>query len=215
MFRTKQQILRDLDPARPETVQALIDFHREAFGGYQMVEDGDADATDDKGGDGNAPEDQDDNLNLGEAGKRAIRIERDARKDLERQFAEVKSSLAEALGIKTKDAKSEDVVAELQKQIQDMQHDNLVFRVVTDPKHQITDEGDLELVKACKDEETMRRLATRLAKKADDTSSGTAQGRRFPRQDPNQGRGGGTEGRPTSVAAVRAERKAARAKRNT
>lgn len=228
MHYTKAEILADLDPTRPETIQALIDSHRDAFGGSMMMADGDDDKKVADGAKPDEPADGDKDKDgktgdemLGAGGMKALQAERDARKKLETELQEFKTSqknsqadqtkkLAEALGIKTEDAKPEDMVAELQKQIQDMKHDNLVYRIVTDPKHQITDKDDLELIAAAADEATMRKLAARFAKKKDDPESEKTSTRRFPRQDPNQGRGGSNEGRPTSVAQVMADRAAAR-----
>lgn len=232
MFRTKEQILRDLDPSNPASIQALIDFHRHTFDGF-LMKDGDdgaagggdgkdgkpggdnggdgKDGQDGKAGDGDAP--------LGPAGIKALQAERDARAKLETELKDFKAAqadqskkLAEAFGIKTDDGQSsDDVVTALQKQVQDMQRDNLVYRVVTDPAHPITDADELELIKAVPDEATMRKLAARLHKKADEAPANDRT-RRFPRQDQSQGRGTGADGaKPTSVAQVKADRAAARA----
>lgn len=231
MFRSKAEILRDLDPTNPATIQALINFHRQTFGGV-LMKDGDddkeekdatststdgkaggkgGDATDDKGRDGDKP--------LGAAGLKALQAERDARQQLETELKDFKTAqsdqakkLAEAFGIKSEDAKSsDDVVAALQKQVQDMRHDTLVYRVAAD--HKITDADDLDLIKGVADETAMRKLAARLGKKSDDDETDDKDkrlGRRLPREDSSQGRGGGDGARPASVAQVMADRAAAR-----
>lgn len=237
MFRDKAAILANLDPYDPATIQELINFHRATFGGFSMnatppevpaageaskPAEGEAGAvkpTDESG----EPKPTDDPL--GPGGLKALQAEREARQKIEKELREFKDGqveqakkLAEALGIKTEGAKPEDAVTELQKQIQQMQRDNLVYRIATDPAHVITDKDDLELIKLATDEEQMRKLATRLAKKAE-AETEQKPGRRFPKQDTSQGRGSGSEGRATSVEQVRREREAARAakqqKRNT
>jgi hypothetical protein len=232
MFRTKTEILRDLDPRNPATIQALIDFHRQEFGGFAM-KDGDANSQDgadakpgqdDKAAGGNGDTAKtggrddskggaDDDKPLGANGLKALQMERDARQALETELKQFKAGLAEALGIETKDAKSDDLVSALQRQVQEMRHDNLVDRIARES--QITDAEDLELIKAAPDETTMRKLAARLGKKPDDSNgnAGPATVRRLPRQDTSQGRGGG-DSRATSVAQVMAERAAARAAKN-
>lgn len=225
MFRCKQEILRDLDPSNLASVQALIDFHRSTFGGYTMIEETGKEAP--KGEDGpNGKKEYgqegdktkevpkgDGDKPLGPNGEKALQTERDARQALETELKQFKAGLAEALGVKTEGAKPDDVVAALQKQVHDMQRDNLVYRVVTDPAHPITDADDLDLIKGAADETAMRKLATRLAKKAEDTQGNTGNVRRLPRQDSSQGRGNSREQQPTSVAAVQAERAAARQQR--
>lgn len=224
MFRTKNGILRGLNPHNPASIQELINFHRRTLGGFVMEDDkdnkdGQPDADKDGAGKDGAEKDgarqsgagqdgtdkdksKDGDEPLGPGGQKALEAERDARKALQTELNQFKTAqneqtkkLAEAFGIKSEDAKStDDVVTALQKQVQDMQRDNLVFRVVTDPAHLITDADDLDLIKAAPDEATMRKLAARLAKKAaaDDKKNDDdgKQTRRFPRQDSTQGRGG-------------------------
>lgn len=231
MFRTKAEILRGLDPLNPATVQALIDFHRRTFGGFVMEDNtGDAGKGPDEGHEGKSEQGKQDppvdgkggDKPLGPNGEKALQTEREARQQLEKDLKELKSSqadvakkIAEAFGIKSEDAKSTDeVVSALQKQVSDMQHDNLVLRVAA--AHKITEKDDLDLLQATADEATMTKLAARLSNTgpAKDEGSGNGQPRRFPKQDSSQGKGGsGGEGRPTSVAAVMEERAAARTAR--
>lgn len=221
MSATKISILRHLDPASPDTIQALIDFHRRHFGGSQMEVEADP-GGDEKppAGDGKPAEDgkhADDEI-LGEGGKKALKAERDARQALEKQVTDLKNSqidpkkLAEALGIKLGDAKSsgDDMVTALQKQVSDMQHESRLYRIVA--KHQITDGDDVELLRSLGDEVAMERLATRLAKESSrDGSADNGKGEtRRPRGDKSQGRGGDGDNRPSSVAQVIEERRAAR-----
>ncbi|GAA1436333.1 hypothetical protein GCM10009616_35840 [Microlunatus lacustris] len=227
MPRTKDQILRDLDPNRPETIQTLIDFHRQSLGGFVMEDDKDKGddpdkgADKDKGGGGkDDPDDgKDDEKGLGEAGKKAIKSERDARKALEKELSDFKvaqadqaKKLAEALGIETKDAKSsDDVLDTLKAEVDELRLERLVDKVARDSK--VTDEDDIALIRAAGSEDAMRKLAGRLAPKGDARAdkAGAGQQRRFPRPDPSQGQGGAETGRPTSIKQVQAERAAARA----
>lgn len=128
---------------------------------------------------------------LGEGGIKALAAERDARKALEKQLADLKTSqdaqtkaLAEAFGIKT-DVKSgeTDVLTTLQQQMQALQHDNLVLRVAGESK--ITDPTDLALLGRLSSEDDMRKLAARLTPSAEpasgkpkpDRSAGSGSGR--------------------------------------
>lgn len=151
---------------------------------------------------------------LGEGGLKALQAERDARQALETELRQFKTGLAEVLGIDSKDAKSDDLVPTLQREIQEMRRENLVDRIAREAK--ISDDDDLKLLKAVSDEATMRNLAARLAKKADDDTKeneGT-NGRRQLKPDPSQGRGGKAESKPSSIAAVMEERRAAREARS-
>lgn len=236
MIRSSSQILHDMDPARPDTIQALIDYHRRTFGGFVMAEDGkDRDdlvvrfvepPDEGKSDDGKSDEGKSDDGKhpyvdvLGEAGKKALKAERDARQALERQIAEMKSSqidpkkLAEAFGIKPEDAKSsgDDMVATLQKQVSDMQQETRLFRIVA--KHQITDDDDIDLLRSIGDEQAMEKLATRLAKASSrdgkDDEESDEKRRRRPRSDKSQGQSWGGNNRPGSVAQVIEDRRAAR-----
>lgn len=146
---------------------------------------------------------------LGEAGARALRAEREARKTLETELSNLKKGLASALGVADESGKDDgaDAVARVQQQIADMQRENRILALAN--KHQITDEVDLEILSSAKDEESMKRLAERLAPAKDE---GDATSRR-PKPDRSQGGGetrSGKTGGGGSVAEVMAERRAAR-----
>lgn len=184
----KDQILRDLDPTNPATIQALIDFHKVTFGGWSMEGEGDTgtgeqgDKPDDTG---DKPEDKP----LGPNGEKALQSERDARKALESELAQLKAGFASALGLKDKDAKSgsEDIVATLQQQMAELQHNNLVLSLANE--NEITDKDDLALLRGFKgDEEAIRRLAARL-KPAKQDAGETNGKRRPPAPDHSQGKG--------------------------
>lgn len=216
MHHGKSEILRDLDPSNPATVQALVDFHRETFGGWKMEGEGDdpkpnegGDKSDDKGGEAKDDKKSDDKP-LGPNGEKALQAERDARKQLESDFGQFKAGLASLLGLE-KDAKSstDDVLATVQQQLATMQRDNLVLSLANTNK--ITDEDDLGLLRTFKgDEDGLRKLAARL--KPSETQEQTNGRKRTPAPDPSQGQGSGSGGgRSSSVAQVMAERAAARA----
>jgi hypothetical protein len=152
---------------------------------------------------------------LGEGGLKALQAERDARQALETELRQFKTGLAEVLGIDSKDAKSDDLVPTLQREVQEMRREVLVDRIAREAK--ISDDDDLELLKTASDEATMRKLAARLAKKADDDDTGkneATNGRRQLKPDPSQARGGKGESKPSSIAAVMEERRAAREARS-
>jgi len=125
-------------------------------------------------------------------------------RDLERKFNQLRNGLKSALGVEDrKSASPEDLIAEFEKQLQ-------VERVAR--RHNITDESDLAFLQSAKDSDAMEALAKRLAPATDD-DSGTDKKKAGPRPDPSQGRGGAGNGaRPTSVAQVMADRRAAREK---
>lgn len=206
MHHSKAEILRDLDPTNPATVQALIDFHRATFGGWKM--EGDENGGD-KPDEGEKPDDKGeqkgdkggDDKPLGPNGEKALKAEREARETLEKQLNQLKSGLATALGVDQKDAKSstDDVLASVQQQLAAMQHANLVLSVAN--SHKITDEDDLALLRSIQDEEAVRKLAARL-KPSDDAQGGQSLGkRRIPAPDPSQGKGSGSDSRATGVSA--------------
>lgn len=229
MHHAQLEILQGLDPINPASIQSLIDFHRTAFGGFVMAEtdptDG-ATATGTDGQDGQDTADQngggDNAADLGEGGKKALQRERDARKQLETELRDFKAGqsdqakrLAAALGIETKDAKSsDDITAQLGKEVAEMRHQLLVDRVAR--AHKITDGDDLELIRGSATEESMRKLAARLAGAAKDGADGADAGKsgdgkkRSPKPDPSQGQGSSSGNRATSVEQVRADLRAAR-----
>ena len=224
MHRSKLDILKAMNPAKPETIQALIDFHRRAAGGFVMVDDPakvDPPKVDPPKVDPpkvDPPKVDPDDEALGAAGLKALQTERDARKALETQLADLKSKqidpkkLAEALGLEVpKDAKStgEEILTGLQQQLADMKHETALYRIAA--KHSITDADDIEILKGVKDEAAMEKLATRLAKKVDAPPVDPKK----PKVDKSQHRGAGDGGKATSVQQVMAERRAAREKANS
>lgn len=121
---------------------------------------------------------------LGPAGKRALDAEREARKKAEGDLAALRNdfdgfrqSLSEALGVKGKDD-DESTLESVQDRLKAMQHDTLVYQLAA--KHQITDEDDLELLKAASSEHAPK-LAERLADKAEASKPAT------PKPDRSQG----------------------------
>lgn len=125
---------------------------------------------------------------LGEAGKRALDAERDARKEaegkvkqLETDFGTMKSALLEAFGVKPeKGADTSDVLKQVQDQLSQMQRENAVLALANE--HKITDKDDLDLLRATSDDSARSKLAARLAAKAeDDKKPGT------PKPDATQG----------------------------
>jgi hypothetical protein len=109
---------------------------------------------------------------LGPNGERALAAEREARKNLEQTVAQLQqaqkdqmAAIASALGVKT-DAKADgtELLGTLQKQVAEMQHEALVYRVAA--AHGLTESEDVNFLKASRDEATMTALAKRLAAKA-------------------------------------------------
>lgn len=220
MHHSKAEILRDLDPTNPATIQALIDHHRTGFGGWTMEGDEDPKNT---GGDSPNPDeskdepkgDKPDDKPLGPNGEKALTAERDARKAIEAELAQFKAGLAAALGVKDKDAKSstDDVLATVQAQLAMMQRENLVLSVAG--SHKITDEDDLGLLRDFKgDDEALRKLAARL-KPADDSNGGQGQKKRAPGPDLSQGKGGNGSGKPGDAGRAEAARRFAKAAATT
>ena len=127
---------------------------------------------------------------LGDGGKRALEAEREARKQAESDLAALRkdfegfqSKLSEAFGIQPATGGETDAVAQLQERLNTMQHETAVYRLAA--QHEITDEGDLELLKSATDEAAMKKLAERLAS-AKATTPGT------PKPDATQGGGSGS-----------------------
>lgn len=128
---------------------------------------------------------------LGEGGKKALEAERDARKKAEAELATLrtdfdgfKTELSKAFGLQQPaTGDGADAVSQLQTQLNTMQHETAVYRLAA--KHEITDEGDLELLKSATDEAAMTKLAERLAA-AKTATPGT------PKPDATQGGGSGT-----------------------
>lgn len=126
---------------------------------------------------------------LGDGGKKALEAEREARRQAEadltslrKDFDGFKTELSKAFGIQSATGDGADAVSQLQQQLNTMQHETAVYRLAA--QHEITDEGDLELLKSATDEAAMNKLAERLAAKAN--APGT------PKPDATQGGGAGT-----------------------
>ena len=116
---------------------------------------------------------------LGEPGLKALREEREARERLEREVGPLRQqmeALSRVFGGESTTGKPEDVVATLQQQVADMRHDTLVERVAR--SHGITDDRDVAVLRAIKDESLMQQLAERLK---------APPGPTVPAPDPGQG----------------------------
>lgn len=127
---------------------------------------------------------------LGEGGKKALEAERDARKQAETDLASLrkdfdgfKTELSKAFGLQPATGDGSDAVTQLQQQLNTMQHETAVYRLAA--QHEITDEGDLGLLKSATDEAAMTKLAERLAA-AKAATPGT------PKPDATQGGGQGS-----------------------
>jgi len=132
---------------------------------------------------------------LGPNGEKALIAERDARKALEQTVTQMQQAqqaqtkaLAEALGVKA-DAKDDGtkLLSTLQQQVEDMRRETLVLRIAA--AHSLTDATDIDFLKSAKDEDSMSKLAARLAAKAAD-APGT------PKPDLTQGGKGGNGAKP-------------------
>jgi hypothetical protein len=86
-------------------------------------------------------------------------------------------ALSRVFGGETTTGKPEDVVTNLQQQVAEMRHDTLVERVAR--SHGISDDKDVAVLRAIKDESLMQQLAERL--KASNNTPPT------PAHDPSQG----------------------------
>lgn len=126
---------------------------------------------------------------LGDAGKKALDAERDARKKAEgdlsalrKEFDGFRSTLAEAFGVTSDKGGDGDTLTTVQQEVATLRHEALVYRLAA--THSITDEDDLELLKSAKAEQAPK-LAERLAAKAEaETKPGT------PKPDTTQGGAG-------------------------
>ena len=123
---------------------------------------------------------------LGDAGKRALTAERDARKAaedatkaLQAELADLKGNLAQIFGGKP-DAGADGtaLVQQLQQQVEQMRHEQEVLALAN--KHKITDEADLALLRAATVPDARESLAARLAPTASDET-------RSPKPDLTQG----------------------------
>ena len=194
-------------PEIPTELAEIIAVHRDLFGGFKMVDESDPkedpngnppknDPSSDPKPDPKADE------ALGDAGKAALVKEREARKALEKQLAELTpmkstiDALKGALG--GAEVKPEDAVKALTEQMGELKHQILVERVARENK--ITEADDLDLLKEATSEEAMAKLAKRLAPAEGDSKDGKG-GK--PKADPSAGKGGGEGAKPTGVSAGR------------
>lgn len=135
-------------------------------------------------------------------------------RDLEGKLNTLRDGLKTALGIEDKKADATELVTKLQEQLNQLAHDNLVESAAR--RHGITEEDDLALLRTAKDPEAMEKLAARLAPKADEGDKSKPGKPGAPKPDPSQGKGVGSGAvRPTSVAQVMEDRRAAREKTKT
>lgn len=135
-------------------------------------------------------------------------------RDLEAKLNTLRDGLKTALGIEDKKADATELVTKLQEQLNQLAHDNLVESAAR--RHGITEEDDLALLRTAKDPEAMEKLAARLAPKADEGDKSKPGKPGTPKPDPSQGKGAGSGAvRPTSVAQVMEDRRAAREKTKT
>lgn len=112
------------------------------------------------------PDPKPDDEPLGDGGKKALQAERDARKALETEMADLKKSIAEAFGVKPASDKDADVLVAVQESLAEIKRESAVLRLANE--HQITDKDDLELLAATHDPDAQGKLAARLAAKKDD-----------------------------------------------
>lgn len=143
-----------------------------------------------------------------------VEAQQKVNRDLEGKLNTLKDGLKAALGIEDKKADPADLVARLQEQLDRLTHDNLVSDVAR--RHKITNDDDLALLATARDADAMDKLAARLAPKADDGDKSRPGKPGTPKPDPSQGKGAGSGAvRPTSVAQVMEDRRAAREKTKT
>lgn len=128
---------------------------------------------------------------LGEAGKRALENERQARKQAETElsalrtdFEGFKTSLSEAFGVQPATGGDDPnaTLRQMQERLNEMERDGDVYRLAAE--HNISDQEDLDILRSATDKETRSKLAERLAAKV--TPSGT------PKPDATQAGGHGT-----------------------
>lgn len=102
---------------------------------------------------------------LGPSGEKALREERDARKEMEKQLKAMQDQfavLAEAFGVKAdKGAKPDESVAKLTESVGGIQRELAVERLAR--LHKITDEDDISTLLSVADEGARTKLAARLA----------------------------------------------------
>lgn len=136
-------------------------------------------------------------------------------RDLEAKLNGIRDALKAAAGVEDKKADDDQVLASVRDELAALRHENAVEKVAR--RHRITDDDDLALLATARDAEAMDKLAARLAPKADEGGDKNKPGKPgTPKPDPSQGKGAGSGAvRPTSVAQVMEDRRAAREKTKT
>lgn len=176
-----------LSPRDAEWLAQTMQKRRAEFGGWRMEADPGADPAQDAPPTAGDP--KPDEAPLGDAGKRALDAERDARKEaegkvkqLESDFGSMKAALLEAFGVKPeKGADNEDVLKQVQAQLAQIQRENAVLALANE--HGITEKADIDLLKQSNLEgDALQAMAARL--KPADPASGT------PKPDSSQGGSG-------------------------
>jgi hypothetical protein len=205
-----------LTPAQTAWLSATIDRNRLIFGDARMMAE-DADADDGVGGGDDDKSDADKDADkgkgvdksgdepLGEPGKKALDAERDARKAAEQQvtalkgeFDGFKTALTTALGIKGKEGDgAEDALTAVQKELASIRHEAAVLRLANE--HKITDAKDLEILKTATDEDSMKKLAERLAPSEENQRD--AKSRTRPKPDRGQG-GSSSDGKKGALVGL-------------
>lgn len=165
-------------------IGASGDAEAEAAGAAEAKEAADKAAADAKAAeeaknDGDKP--------LGANGEKALKAERDARKELETQLADLKKGLALAIGVTGEEDKPDaaESIAAIQKQMADLQHSNAVLALANE--HGITDKDDLALLTGTTDADALKKLAVRLAPTGSNDDTAGKSGR--PKPDRSQGSG--------------------------
>lgn len=132
--------------------------------------------------DGATPDDEP----LGEAGKKALQREREARKAAEKARTEAEAKVREFEDRdKSELQRANERAAELEEQATKAQAEALRYRIAT--KHRISDD-DAETFLTATDEDTLTRQAERLVE-----LRGEQNGSRTPRPDPSQGSRGSVD----------------------
>lgn len=136
-------------------------------------------------------------------------------RDLEAKLNGIRDALKAAAGVEDKKADDEQVLASVRDELAALRHENTVEKVAR--RHGITEDTHVKLLGRMPDEATMDELATHLAKGKGDGDDKSKPGKPgTPKPDSSQGKGGGDGAvRPTSVAQVMEDRRAAREKTKT
>lgn len=176
----------NLTGARGLTVSELLAFHKARFGSSAMEATGGEGGEGGDGAQGGAgtptPNDAaaqtgkqgSEGESLGSGGVKALQAERDQRKALEKQVADMQSAnkaqmeaLAKAFGLKTDEVSDTDKLASQLKDLNDkvgsLTKTNTVLRIASE--HSLSDK-DREIIASLPDETTMQSVAKRLAEAA-------------------------------------------------